>query len=180
MNGIWAIGLTDFIIYACLNVTLTKQKEFHILWDINFAQQCLILILFIATVVMFLMTLLRVIKIDKAVKHPENAKYLKRWKKIIAIAFLAQLTFVLANCTGLYLQGYFGPWARIQAYTTSSLVLINEIIFFVLIVNTYPDCTLNTKVLNDSRLVLVGIDRRNYERFKLYIPRTRDGGLDGN
>ena len=72
MNGIWAVGLTDFIIYACLNVALTKSKNFLILWDINFAQQVLILVLFIATVVMFLLTLLRVIKIDKAVKHPEN------------------------------------------------------------------------------------------------------------
>ena len=72
------------------------------------------------------------------------------------------------------MQGYYGPWARIQSCTLSTFVLINEVIFFLLIVGTHPDVTLSTKVLNDHRLVLVGLDFRNYERFKLYIPRGHD------
>ena len=105
---------------------------------------------------------------------PENEKSLLRWRRIIGITFLGQILFVLAQTPGLYLQGYYGPWARIQSCTLSVFVLINEIIFFILIVGTHPDVTLSTKVLNDHRLVLVGLDFRNYERFKLYIPRGHD------
>ena len=63
MNLIWALGLTDYIIYAVLNIVLTKHKKFHILWDINFGQQCIIMILFFISAAMFLFTLIRVVKI---------------------------------------------------------------------------------------------------------------------
>ena len=177
MNFIWALGLTDFIIYSVLNITLSKLNKFHILWDINFAQQLIIIILFLLSAVMFLMTLIRVVKIQKQLNIPENAKMLWRWRKIIGISFLGQILFVLFQTPGLYLQGYYGPWARIQSCTLSTLVLLNEMIFFILIVGTHPDVTLSTKVLNDHRLVLVGIDHRNYERFKLYIPRNADNRI---
>ena len=174
MNVIWAVGLTDFIIYSCLNIVLTGHEKFHILWDINFAQQVLIILLFMTSCTMFLKTLLRVVKVQKAINVPENTKTLDRWRKIIWISFLGQMLFVLFEAPGLFLQGYYGPWALMQTCTLSALVIINEIIFFVLIVGTHPDVTLLTKVLNDHRLVLVGIDHRNYERFRLYIPRSHD------
>ena len=63
MNLIWALGLTDFIIYAVLNIVLTHNKKFHILWGINFGQQCIIIILFFISGAMFLFTLIRVVKI---------------------------------------------------------------------------------------------------------------------
>lgn len=118
---------------------------------------------------LFGQTYLKIRKLSNREATEANKKELLRVKRITGVCFFGQVAMSCIFLLGLYTQGYYGPLAAAQNILTGVTMTFMELCFFIITVKVNLDLTLQTKVLQDGQVVLIGMNKQGIEKIKLYL-----------
>ena len=150
--------IVDWALFAIINQYYTDHQRFELLWKFNFGEAVIISIMLIIASTLLCINFRRLGKLVRTMDTPHNHKTLSKYKFANGAALLSILVVLGDSMLGLYTQGFYGPLAVTQQILSTVCITICELIMFTIIFKYNMDLKLQTQVLHNGEIVLLGID----------------------
>jgi len=144
--------------------------------SVDFSFACIGSFLLLVHTVLFFLSYRRIRKVRKASQSVKNSPLLKFAQQIAGSFVWCIVLSSLFQFFDLYTKGTFGTIAIINDFLMSLDYMVLYALFFLILSQLNMDFTLETKVTADGHLLIVGVNERGREIFKLYMNEVESNG----
>ena len=166
---VWFLSIVGWVFYVVFSAHFALKADVTAMATFNFGMLGVLASFMFIQTVLHSLSFFRICKVRKVLSNPKNQPQLRLMQTAVAWFIACLLLISALELLNLYMQGIYDKWAL----TTNILTLIQYYftlsVYFVALIGVTPDFSLTTKVQADGNVLIVAIDSKGNEVFKLYL-----------